>query len=175
MPRLIHWPVLLVTLVLAGCANLQAINPFDESRSPLTVAHKLVSSAYTPAERAALVKLVRTRYASNPTDENLLCAAVTYAVPGQPDASTTKVLALLDQLDTSRLSRHSQLVAEWLSSEMAYRESLEDDNKSMSEENRTLKDALARAKEKIEILTRIEQTIGPAPQLKTDVQGDKHE
>ena len=164
-----------IILLVSGCANLKAINPFDDSRSPLPVAHKLISQSIAPAERKRLVREVRDRYARHPTDENLLAAAVTYSVPGQPDASTTRVLAMLDRLDMSQLSRQSRMVAEWLGNEMAYRESLEKDNEVLSRERRALKDALARAKEKIDILTRIEQTIGPAPQLKPDDQGDQHE
>ena len=163
-------PLLLVVLLLAGCADLQSVNPFQPRDTALEVAGTLVSPDNTPAQRKRLVDEVNRRYKEDPSSENLLALAVAYAVPGQQQSSTGKALALLDKLDTSKLSR----LANWLGSDVAYRDSLENSNKQLGEQLADLKEALARAREKIEILTHIEQTIGPAPQLEQNPGDKKH-
>lgn len=164
---------LFVLLLLGGCANLSSMNLFRHDGTALDAAGELVSPRTGPAKRAQLIDKIKARYHEDPSPDNTLALAVVYAVPGQPQSSNTRALALLNQLDTSKLTRASRLLADWLSNEVAYRDSLEHSNARLGNQLTSLKEALARAREKIEILTRIEQTIGPAPQLDQN-QGDQH-
>lgn len=161
--------------LVSACANLEKVNPFQAQRSALDIACALVSPDITDIKREHMVAEVQAKYDEDPSPENTLALAMTYAVPGQKQSSTRKALDLLDKLDTRKLSRQSELLADWLSAEVAYRDSLEHSNTNLATELATMKDALDRAQEKIEILTRIEQTIGPAPQYQRNTGGDKSE
>jgi hypothetical protein len=164
----------LALALLAGCADLKTINPFRPQDSSLDMACSLASPDKTAGERRELVTRIETRYQQNPRPDNLLALAIAYAVPGQEQSSTRKALDMLDKLDTGKLSRSSRLLADWLSSDIAYRDSLEQSNSRMSGELARMGEALRRAREKIEILTRIEQTIGPEPQIEQGTGGPKH-
>lgn len=164
--------MLVVILLLGGCANLREFNLLGRDNAALNAAGELVSPNSTAARRQKLITEIQTRYNEDPSPENTLALAVVYAVPGEPQSSNTRALALLNKLDTGKLTRQSRLLADWLSSEVAYRDSLEHSNDKLGGQVASLKAALARAREKIEILTRIEQTIGPAPQLEQN-QGDQ--
>lgn len=155
-----------LTLLVGGCANLASVNPFRPPDVALDTAAALIAPDKTPDQRRELIEQVESRYDADPSDENLLALAVVYAVPGQAQSSTKRALELLDKLDTAKLSRRSRQLADWLGSDVAYRDSLERSNRQLGDQLAAMKEALARAREKIEILTRIEQTIGPAPQLR---------
>ena len=162
-----------LVLMISGCAEMQSVNPFRPAGTALETAGKLASPSTTKADRKQLIATVKARYDENPTAENLLALIVVYAIPGQEQSSNRKALALLNKLDTDTLSPHSRQLAVWLSSDVTYRESLERNNAQLGDQLANTKRALARAREKIDILTRIEQTIGPSPELEKGQEGKK--
>lgn len=165
--------VLALALMVSGCAEMRSVNPFRPAGTALETAGKLASPSTTRADRNQLIATVKARYDENPTPENLLALIVVYAIPGQEQSSTQKALALLNKLDMDKLSPHSRQLADWLSSDVTYRESLERNNAQLGDQLANTKRALARAREKIDILTRIEQTIGPSPELDKGHEGKK--
>ena len=160
-------------LMVSGCAEMQSVNPFRPSSTALETAGKLASPSTSRADRNRLIATVKTRYDDNPSAENLLALIVVYAIPGQEQSSNQKALALLNKLDMDKLSPHSRQLADWLSSDVTYRESLERNNAQLGDQLANTRRALARAREKIDILTRIEQTIGPSPELEKDHGGQQ--
>lgn len=157
--------IYLMLLLLGGCASLGSVNPFSQRSTALDAAAEMVSPNTPKAERKQLMEQIRASYNQDPSPENTLALALVYAVPDQAQSSNAKALALLNRLDTRKLSRQSRLLANWLSSEVAYRDSLLHKSANLGKQLISLKRALAQAKEKIQILTHIEQTIGPSPQL----------
>lgn len=169
--------LVLSVLLLGGCANFGFIPRLQHQDGALAIASKLTSPDITQTQQANLVEDVNTRYSEDPSAEHLLALALVYAVPNQPQSSLAKALTLLDKLDTSKLTPGSRYLAKWLSSDLAYRDSLERSNTKLGSQvadMAAMKAALAQARNKIEILTRIEQTIGPTPQLDQSPGEPKH-
>lgn len=166
-----HGIIFALVLMISGCAEMQSVNPFRPSSTALETAGKLASPSTSRAERDGLIADVKARYDKDQSAENLLALIVVYAIPGQEQSSNQKAMALLNKLDMDKLSPHSRQLADWLSSDVTYRESLERNNAQLGDQLAITKRALARAREKIDILTRIEQTIGPSPELEKGQRG----
>ena len=160
-----HGIIFALVLTISGCAEMQSVNPFRPTSTALETAGKLASPSTSRAERDGLIASVKASYDKDPSAENLLALIVVYAIPGQEQSSNQKAMALLNKLDMEKLTPHSRQLADWLSSDVTYRESLERNNAELGDQLTITKRALARAREKIDILTRIEQTIGPSPEL----------
>ena len=165
---------LLVVLLVGGCSSLNLVNPFSGPDTALMAAGSLTSPDLPDKQRKKIIEAVKLAYNEDPSAENKLALAVVYGIPGERPSSTHKALMLLNGLDTGKLSHRSKLLAHWLSSDLTYRESLEHSNAQLGDQLDSLKKALARAREKIEILTHIEQTIGPAPGPDQSSGGQNH-
>lgn len=151
---------LAVALSLIGCAQLQALPPFTDRQLALRVAYQLTDPDLAEGDRTELVTSVHTRYEQRPNNENLLAVAVTYGIPGQTFSSTDIALEFLDKIDMTKLSASSRKLADWLKLEYQYRQELEASNGALAMSLENSQRALERAREKIQILTRIENTIG---------------
>lgn len=158
-----------IGLLLSACSQLP-IDSLWTDRTPLYIAAQLASDL--PMEdKNALVDRVHAEYQSNPSNRNLLSVAVSHAIPGNKLSSTTLGLEFLGKVEVEDLDPRSQQFARWLNRELAYRLELEHENLEMARTVEETRAALARAQEKIEILTRIEKTIGSAHEAGIDDTG----
>ncbi len=64
-------------------------------------------------------------------------------------------------MEEKSLTNSQRHIREWLSPNLKYRLALRESNEELRQEMQAVRNALARAREKIEILTRIEETMGP--------------
>lgn len=151
---------LVAVLSVTGCAQLQSLPSLTDRHFALRVAHQLTEPDLTEGQRTQLVTSVHTRYEERPNNENLLAVAVTYGIPGQAFSSTDIALEFLDKIDMEKLSASSRKLANWLKVEYQYRQELEANNGALTMSLENSQRALERAREKIQILTRIENTIG---------------
>lgn len=150
----------LAALVLTGCAQLPRLNELV-SPSPLTIVTRMQALEDTK-ERNRLAQSTLDRYERSRSTENTLRLALVRSLPGHELSDDAEALVLLEALNEHNLTASQRRLRTWLQTHLKYRLALRDTNGELRKELRAANSALTRAQEKIDILTRIEQTMGPS-------------
>lgn len=155
--------LLLVSLFPAGCSTLHAWNDTIVSlgrESPLVLVTRM-NELDEREERDRLAKTVLAEYKTESSDRNMLRLAIIRSFPGHDLHDDEEAIVLLESLDNQGLSKSERRLVDWLDANLKQRIALRELNSALREDLSSVQSALDRAREKIEILTRIEQTMGP--------------
>ena len=157
---------LFLLVSLGGCANFGGLKdslPFWKRETTLSLVSRMETLS-DPGDRKQLAQSVKARYREKPTAENALRLAIILSLPGQDFSDDGQALVLLEGIDPKTLSPADRRISSWLGLNIKYRLALRQTNKELHTDLKSTHKALERAREKIEILTRIEKTMGPNPE-----------
>ena len=157
-----HYPLLLLCWLIHGCDSLQSVtNPIDLIRlDQLMALHESMASADLETKQSIAIEVIG-RQTEPLNTQDTLKRAIVKAVPGHSFSDNNGALLLLQKLEPQALSISERRVWEWLSSQLHYRLALQGNVEELNRTVSSLREALSRAEEKLEILTRIERTVGP--------------
>lgn len=160
------WLLGCLLTTLAGCNSLGWQQAMDAwmPEGPLALVTQMNQIENTE-ERNELATSVLAEFEQEPTDENILRLAIIRSLPGHYLSSDEEALVLLESLNNEMLGKSRRSIVEWLGPNLKYRLALRESNKELRDELHSTRSALQRAREKIEILTRIERTMGPNPEV----------
>ncbi|MBD3649131.1 MAG: hypothetical protein HUJ31_17160 [Pseudomonadales bacterium] len=161
-----RWLLVCLLITLTGCNSMRWQQTVDAwmRAGPLELVEQM-SELDTPEERNRLAGAVQAELQQNSTDENILRLAIVRSLPGHYLSSDAEALVLLESLNEDALRESSRRIAHWLGPNLKYRLALRESNEDLQDELQSTQSALKRAREKIEILTRIERTMGPNPEV----------
>lgn len=155
--------LLLISIIPTGCTTLHEWNNTILSlgqESPLVLVTRM-NELDERKERDRIARAVLAEYKIEPSDRNMLRLAIVRSFPGHDLHDDKEAIVLLESLDHQDLSKSEQRLVDWLDANLKQRIALRELNSALREDLSSVQAALARAREKIEILTRIEQTMGP--------------
>lgn len=160
--------LLLLSITPAGCTTLNEWGNRVLSlpnEPPLALVTRM-SDLETREDRDRLAASVLAEYEDNPNDTNMLRVAIVRSFPGHELHDDKEALVLLESVRDQELSKSEQRISNWLDANLKQRVALRELNSALREDLQSAQQALEKAREKIEILTRIEQTMGPNSESK---------